>query len=346
MTRKVKRFFLKGTLLLSAVWLGYGGVQQVHQAQAQEHSLLNVSYDPTRELYQDIDKAFTKTWNTEHPKDTVIVHTSHGGSAVQARAVLDGAPADVVTLCLAYDIDVLAQHGLLPIDWQRHYPHESIPYTSIIVFLVRKGNPKNIHNWPDLVKNGVQVIIPNPKTSGEARWDYLAAWGWALRQPGGDAETGREYIRKLFEHVPILNTGARGATNTFVQRGQGDVLVTLENEALLATKKLGAGQFDIVIPPMTIQTNAPVAMVTRNVQKHGTKEIADAYLNFLFTPEGQRIGAEHYFRPTDPQVKAEFEKFFPKTNTFDIRSLGGWAVMQKEHFADGAMFDQVTASGK
>lgn len=337
------RSFFKSTLLLGSLFFGYGGASQAY---AKEQTLLNVSYDPTRELYQEIDKVFTKNWDTAHPNDSVLVHTSHGGSAVQARAVLDGAPADVVTLCVSYDIDVLAKKGLLPLDWRQHYPHDSTPYRSIIVFLVRKGNPKNIHNWPDLIRKGVQVIIPNPKTSGEARWDYLAAWGWALRQPGSNAQTGREYISKLFAHVPILNTGARGATNTFVQRGQGDVLVTLENEALLAIKKLGADKFDIVVPPVTIQTDSPVAMVTRNVQKHDTKDVANAYLNFLFTPEGQRIGAQHYFRPTDPKTMAEFSSSFPKTNTFDVKSLGGWQTVQKEHFANGALFDQITTSDK
>lgn len=344
MTRRVTvHSFLKSALLVGAIFFGYGGASQAY---AKKQTLLNVSYDPTRELYQEIDKVFTQKWDTAHPNDPVLVHTSHGGSAVQARAVLDGVPADVVTLCVSYDIDVLARQGFLPLDWQRDYPHDSTPYKSVIVFLVRKGNPKNIHNWPDLIRKEVQVIIPNPKTSGEARWDYLAAWGWALRQHGGNAQTGREYIRKLFAHVPILNTTSRGATNTFVQRGQGDVLVTLENEALLAIKKLGPSKFDIVVPPLTIQTDAPVAMVTRNVQKHGTKDVANAYLSFLFTPEGQRIGAQHNFRPTDQKIMAEFASSFPKTNTFDVKSLGGWQTVQKEHFANGALFDQISSSDK
>lgn len=341
-TLRARRALLKGVALLGFAALG---VVAVPHANAQGGSLLNVSYDPTRELYADINKAFAADWNGKHPQDTVRVRTSHGGSAAQARSVLDGAPADVVTLGLAYDIDILAQKGLLAADWQKRLPHNSTPYTSTIVFLVRKGNPKGIHDWPDLVRDGVQVITPNPKTSGGARWNYLAAWGWALKQPGGSEQTAQDYLKKLFAHVPVLDTGARGATNTFVQRGQGDVLLAWENEALLATHELGADQFDIVVPPLTIATEPPVAVVDRNVEKHGTQAVAKAYLDYLFTPEGQRIGAKHYFRPVDPVVLAEVASSFPKTTTFDIASLGGWQAVQKKHFADGGVFDQVSATG-
>ncbi|MBV1823104.1 sulfate ABC transporter substrate-binding protein [Komagataeibacter oboediens] len=303
--------------------------------------LLNVSYDPTRELYQDIDRSFSRQWAQTHGNSPVQVRTSHGGSGAQARSVLEGAPADVVTLGLAYDIDILAQHGLLATDWQGRLPHNSTPFTSTIVFLVRKGNPKNIHDWPDLIRDGVQVITPNPKTSGGARWNYLAAWGWALRQPGGTADTARAYLKTLFAHVPVLDTGARGATNSFVQRGLGDVLLAWEDEALLAARDIGPDQFDIVVPPITILAEPPVAVVDRNVQAHGTTDVAQAYVTYLFSDEGQKIGARHYFRPVNPTILDANRDRFPDTATFDIASLGGWTRVQKDHFADGGIFDSI-----
>lgn len=304
-------------------------------------TLLNVSYDPTRELYQEIDRDFSRAWAQAHGGSPVQIRTSHGGSGAQARSVLEGAPADIVTLGLAYDIDILAQNGLLAADWQKRLPHNSTPFTSTIVFLVRKGNPKNIRDWPDLLRDGVQVITPNPKTSGGARWNYLAAWGWALRQPGGTPDTARAYLKSLFGHVPVLDTGARGATNSFVQRGLGDVLLAWEDEALLATRELGPEQFDIVVPPVTILAEPPVAVVDRNAQAHGTTEIAQAYVEFLFSPVGQKIGARHYFRPVDPAILAENRERFADVHTFDIASLGGWAKVQKDHFADGGIFDGI-----
>ncbi|MBL7236958.1 MAG: sulfate ABC transporter substrate-binding protein [Komagataeibacter hansenii] len=303
--------------------------------------LLNVSYDPTRELYQDIDRSFSRFWAEGHGGAPVQIRTSHGGSGAQARSVLEGAPADIVTLGLAYDIDILAQNGLLATNWQTRLPHNSTPFTSTIVFLVRKGNPKNIHDWPDLIRDGVQVITPNPKTSGGARWNYLAAWGWALNQPGGSADSARAYLKKLFTHVPVLDTGARGATNSFVQRGLGDVLLAWEDEALLATREIGPDQFDIVVPPVTILAEPPVAVVDRNAQAHGTTEIAQAYVQYLFSDAGQKIGAKHYFRPVTPAILAENRDRFPAVHTFDIASLGGWTKVQKEHFADGGIFDSI-----
>ncbi|WP_050801383.1 sulfate ABC transporter substrate-binding protein [Gluconobacter morbifer] len=309
-------------------------------AQAATTRLLNVSYDPTRELYADVNRAFAAYWSRSHPDDRVSVTTSHGGSGAQGRSVLEGAPADVVTLGLAYDIDILAQKGLIAPDWQKRLPHNSTPYTSTIIFLVRKGNPKNIHDWPDLIRNNVQVITPNPKTSGGARWNYLAAWGWALHRPGGSETAARNYLKSLFSHVPVLDTGARGATNSFVQRGLGDVLLAWEDEALLAARDLGPDKFDIVVPPVTILAEPPVAVVDRNAQAHGTEKLAQAYLEFLFAPEGQRIGAKHYFRPVDPTILAE-SSIFSRTRTFDIASLGGWADVQKTHFSEGGLFDQI-----
>ncbi|GBQ93122.1 thiosulfate-binding protein [Acetobacter nitrogenifigens DSM 23921 = NBRC 105050] len=311
-----------------------------HKASAAQ-ALLNVSYDPTRELYADINHAFAAKWASTHGGSALAVRTSNGGSGAQARSVLEGAPADVVTLGLAYDVDMLAAHGLLPTNWQTRLPHNSTPFTSTIVFLTRKGNPKGIHGWADLVRDGVQVVTPNPKTSGGARWNYLAAWGWALRQPGGTEDTARAYLKSLFAHVPVLDAGARGATNSFVQRGLGDVLLAWEDEALLAARDLGPDKFDIVVPDLTILAEPPVALVDKNVDAHGTREAAQAYLEFLYTPEAQKIGAKHYFRPVDPTVAAESASIFPAVKTFDIASLGGWTAVQKKHFASGGVFDQI-----
>ncbi|WP_374650219.1 sulfate ABC transporter substrate-binding protein [Dongia sp.] len=307
-----------------------------------ETSLLNVSYDPTRELYKAFNEAFAAHWKKETGED-LSIEASHGGSGKQARAVIDGLEADVVTLALAYDIDeIAAKGGLLPADWQTRLPHNSSPYTSTIVFLVRKGNPKGIQDWGDLVKDGVEVITPNPKTSGGARWNYLAAWGWALKQPGGSPETAKTFVRELFKHVPVLDSGARGATTTFVQRGIGDVLLAWENEAFLAVKELGPDQFDIVVPSISILAEPPVAMVDKIVDKHGTRKAAEAYLDYLYSPEGQEIAARNFYRPTDPTVAAIHEKDFPKVNLITIDEVfGGWKKAQPEHFGDGGTFDQI-----
>jgi sulfate transport system substrate-binding protein len=307
-----------------------------------ETKLLNVSYDPTRELYKQFNTAFAAHWKKETGED-VSIEASHGGSGKQARAVIDGLEADVVTLALAYDIDEIAAKGnLLPADWQARLPHNSSPYTSTIVFLVRKGNPKGIKDWGDLTQEGVEVITPNPKTSGGARWNYLAAWGWALKQPGGSAETAKAFVKDLYKHVPVLDSGARGSTTTFVQRGIGDVLLAWENEAFLAVKELGPDQFDIVVPSVSILAEPPVAVVDKVVDKHGTRKVAEAYLNYLYTPEGQEIAAKNFYRPIDPKVAAAHEKDFPKVNLITIDdTFGGWKKAQPEHFGDGGTFDQI-----
>lgn len=307
-----------------------------------ETKLLNVSYDPTRELYKEFNAAFAAHWQKESG-EKVSIEASHGGSGKQARAVIDGLEADVVTLALAYDIDAIAAKGdLLPKDWQTRLPHNSSPYTSTIVFLVRKGNPKGIQDWGDLIKDGVEVITPNPKTSGGARWNYLAAWGWALKQPGGSADTAKAFVKNLYTHVPVLDSGARGSTTTFVQRGIGDVLLAWENEAFLAVKELGPDQFDIVVPSISILAEPPVALVDKVVDKHGTRKVAEAYLNYLYTPEGQEIAAKNFYRPIDATVAAKHEKDFPKVNLLTIDdTFGGWAVAQPKHFGDGGTFDQI-----
>ena len=308
-------------------------------------ALLNVSYDPTRELYKDANAAFAKTWAVQ-AHEAVVVKTSNGGSGAQARAVIDGLPADVVTLGLAGDIDAIAKRGLIAADWQTRLPYHATPYTSTIVFLVRKGNPKQLHDWPDLIKPDVAVVTPNPKTSGGARWNYLAAWLYALHQPGGTEATAEAFLTQLYKHVPVLDSGARGATNTFVQRGIGDVLLAWEDEALLASKDLGAGQFDIVYPSTSVLAEPPVAVVDTIAAKHGTQKVAAAYLQFLFSKPGQEIGAKHYFRPQDPDVAKEYTAVFPAVKMFDIASLGGWKVVQPKHFGDGGLFDHIYTTGK
>ena len=312
---------------------------------AQSASLLNVSYDPTRELYHDISAAFATTWAAQG-HGTVTVKTSNGGSGAQARAVIDGLQADVVTLGLGGDIDAIAKRGLLDAGWQARLPYNSTPYTSTIVFLVRKGNPKGLHDWPDLLKPGVAVVTPNPKTSGGARWNYLAAWIWALHQPGGSEATAQAFLAKLYSHVPVLDSGARGATNTFVQRGIGDVLLAWEDEALLASKDLGAGQFDVVYPSVSVKAEPPVAVVDSIAEKHGTQKVALAYLQFLFSPQGQDIGAKHYFRPQDPSVAAKYAANFPTLKLYDINTIGGWKIVQPKHFGDGGLFDHIYQPGK
>ncbi len=311
-------------------------------AAAKDITLLNVSYDPTRELYVEVNKAFATHWKAR-TGDTVTIRQSHGGSGKQARSVIDGLEADVVTLALAYDIDELAGKAkLIPPDWQKRLKHNSAPYTSTIVFLVRKGNPKGIKDWDDLVRPGIGVITPNPKTSGGARWNYLAAWGYALKKYGNDDRKAQAFVGQLLANVPVLDAGARGATTTFVERGIGDVLLAWENEALLALKELGPDKFDIVAPSVSILAEPPVTVVDKVVDKRGTRAVAQAYLEFLYSPEGQAIAGRHYYRPTDPAAAARVAKQFPTLNLFTIDDLfGGWAQAQKTHFADGGSFDQV-----
>lgn len=310
-------------------------------ALAKDINLLNVSYDPTRELYREFNAAFAKHWK-EKTGDDVHVDQSHGGSGAQSRAVIDGLKADVVTLALAGDIDPIASIGnLLPKDWVSKLPQNSAPYTSTIVFLVRKGNPKNIKDWDDLTKKGVEVITPNPKTSGGARWNYLAAWAFAEKKQGKDQAGAKEFVRSLFKNVPVLDTGARGSTTTFVQRGIGDVLITWENEAFLAVNELGADEVEIVVPSISILAEPSVAVVDENAKANGTAEVAKAYLEYLYTKEGQNIAAKHYYRPRDPQVAEAYAKTFPKLDLVTINDFGGWSKAQPEHFGDGGIFDQI-----
>jgi sulfate/thiosulfate-binding protein len=310
-------------------------------APAAPTQLLNVSYDPTRELYQQINSAFAKAW-----KQPITIKQSHGGSGKQARAVIDGLPADVVTLALAYDIDEIAKKGLISSNWQARLPNNSTPYYSTIVLLVRHGNPKHIQDWDDLIRPDVKVITPNPKTSGGARWNYLAAWGYAQKKYGSP-EKAKLFMAKLFRNVPVLDSGARGATTTFVERGQGDVLIAWENEALLATNKLARGKFDIVVPSVSILAEPPVAVVDKVVAKHGTKDAAEAYLKFLYTPRAQDIIARNYFRPRNAQVAAKYKAQFPNMKLFTIdRNFGGWAKVQALHFNDGGLFDQEYEAAK
>lgn len=302
--------------------------------------LLNVSYDPTREFYEDYNALFVKHWKEKAGQDVTIAQ-SHGGSGKQARAIIDGLKADVVTLALAYDIDVIAEKtDLIPKDWQHKLPNSSAPFTSTIVFLVRKGNPMKIKDWDDLVRDGVQVITPNPKTSGGARWNYLAAWGYAKETLGGDAKA-KEFMAKLYKNVPVLDTGARGATTTFVRRGIGDVLISWENDAFLAQNDLRGGEFEIVMPSISILAEPPVAVVEKNAKKNGTLKAAKEYLNFLYSPEAQDIAAKHYYRPIDEIVAAKYADRFPSVPMLKIADFGGWEAAQKKHFDDGGTFDQI-----
>ncbi|MET0755735.1 MAG: sulfate ABC transporter substrate-binding protein [Pseudoxanthomonas sp.] len=314
-------------------------------ALAKDVKLLNVSYDPTRELYRDFNAAFAKDW-LQKKGQKVEVETSHGGSGKQARSVIDGLEADVVTLALAYDVDSIAQRAkLFPANWQKRLPENSSPYTSTIVFLVRKGNPKKVKDWPDLLRPGVSVITPNPKTSGGARWNYLAAWAYGLKIFNGDEAKTRNMVRALFRNVPVLDTGARGSTTTFVQNGIGDVLLAWENEAFLSVKELGPDKFEIVVPKLSILAEPPVALVDKNVDKHGTREVAQAYLQYLYSPEGQKIAARHYYRPRYPQYAdpADIARF-PKVELVTIEGVfGSWAKAQATHFAEGGVFDQIQA---
>ena len=305
-------------------------------------TLLNVSYDPTRELYQDFNAAFAKYWKNRS-NETVTIKQSHGGSGKQARSVIDGLEADVVTLALAYDVDALHEKGkLIPADWQKRLPHNAAPYTSTIVFLVRKGNPKKIRDWNDLARPGVEVITPNPKTSGGARWNYLAAWGYALKQPGGSEASARDFVKQIFGNVKVLDSGARGATTTFVERGIGDVLIAWENEAYLALKELGPDKFELVTPSLYILAEPPVAVVDKVVDKRGTRKVATAYLEYLYSPEGQTIAGDNYYRPRDARIAARYAKQFAPVKLFTIDEVfGGWTNAQKAHFADGGIFDQI-----
>ena len=332
--------FKKIALPLTAIALA---LSTATAALAANVTLLNVSYDPTRELYTDFNKSFASYWKSK-TGDTVTIKQSHGGSGKQARSVIDGLEADVVTLALAYDIDAIAAKGLIKTGWQKELPHNSSPYTSTIVFLVRKGNPKKIKNWDDLVKPGVSVITPNPKTSGGARWNYLAAWAFALHQPGGNDAKAREFVAKLFKNVPVLDSGARGSTNTFVQRGLGDVLLAWENEAFLALNELGPDKFDVVTPSESILAEPPVTVIDKVADKHGTRRVAEEYLKYLYSDEGQKIAAKHYYRPINTKIPTKLAKV--KLYTIDDKAFGGWQKAQKIHFADGGTFDQIYGAKK
>jgi sulfate/thiosulfate transport system substrate-binding protein len=332
MKRQFKTTLL-GSLLLAGVTLNVS---------AADITLLNVSYDPTRELYADFNKAFAAQWKAK-TGDNVIIKQSHGGAGKQARAVIDGLQADVVTLALAYDIDeISAKAKLIPADWQTRLPNNSSPYTSTIVLLVRKGNPKKIKDWNDLTKPGVSVITPNPKTSGGARWNYLAAWGYALKQNGGDQTKAKEFVKQIYQNVPVLDSGARGSTTTFVERGIGDVFISWENEAFLALKELGPDKFEIIVPSVSILAEPPVTIVDKVVDKRKTREVAQAYLEYLYSEEGQDLAGKHYYRPTSEAAAKKYANLFPKVTLFTIDELfGGWQKAQKEHFSDDGTFDQI-----
>ena len=328
---------MKRVGICAAIWL-----LSVTAVSAADVTLLNVSYDPTRELYKDVNAAFASQWKAR-TGDSVTVNQSHGGSGAQARAVIDGLDADVVTLGLAYDIDSIAQKAkLLPENWERRLPFNSTPYTSTIVFLVRSGNPKHIRDWDDLVKPGISIVVPNPKTSGGARWAYLAAWAYAERKSGGNWQKAKDYVASVYAHVPVLDAGARGSTTTFVQRGIGDVLLAWENEAHLAMAEAGPGKFEIVYPSVSMLAEPPVAVLDSNVDRHGTRKVAEAYLNFLYSKQGQEIEAKNYYRPRDLQILGAHAKDFPQLKLYTVDyAFGGWQKAQTTHFADGGVFDQI-----
>jgi sulfate transport system substrate-binding protein len=330
-----------------ALALAVGPTSGAAQGAPKPVTLLNVSYDPTRELYQEFNQQFRAYWKGKTGQE-VTVRQSHGGSGKQARSVIDGLEADVVTLAVAYDIDQIAEKGRwLKADWQSKLPNNSSPYTSTIVLLVRKGNPKGIKDWGDLVKPGVSVITPNPKTSGGARWNYLAAWAWALRQPGGNDAAAKAFVTKLYQNVPVLDAGARGSTTTFVERGIGDVLLAWENEALLAIQELGPGKFEIVTPSVSILAEPPVAVVDRVAGKHGSKPVAEAYLEYLYSEPGQEIAAKNFYRPRLASVAAKYQSQFPKVELITVDGVfGGWKKAHQTHFADGALFDQIYQPGR
>jgi sulfate transport system substrate-binding protein len=333
---------LLGAMVVLATLASIG----IAPALAADQHLLNVSYDATRELYQDFDAAFAAYWQ-QKTGNIVTIDQSHGGSGAQAQAVINGLDADVVTLAVASDIDAIGRTGLLATDWQQALPENSTPYTSTIVFVVRKGNPWKIKDWGDLVKPGIQVITPNPKTSGGARWAYLGAWTWALHRPGGNADKAKAFVANLYKHVPVLDSGARGSTTTFAQRGLGDVLLSWENEAHLTLEEFGADKFDIVYPPSSILAEPPVAVVDKNVDKHGTRKVAEAYLKFLYTKEAQEIEAKNFYRPRDKEILAAHAKDFPNIKLYDYgEEFGDWTKAQKIHFADGGIFDQIYKPGQ
>jgi sulfate transport system substrate-binding protein len=334
----MKHYLKNLAALLAAVSMAVA----VTPTQAANYTLLNVSYDPTRELYEDYNQAFARYWKAR-TGDTVEVRQSHGGSGKQARSIIDGLEADVATLALAYDIDALNRQGhLIPADWAKRLPDNSAPYTSTIVFLVRKGNPKQVRDWGDLARPGLAVITPNPKTSGGARWNYLAAWAWALRQPGGTEASAEAFIRRVYKNVPVLDSGARGSTTTFAERGIGDVLIAWENEALLAARSLGADKFDVVVPSLSILAEPPVTVVDKVADRHGTRKLATEYLKYLYSPEGQEIAAKHFYRPRNPQVAAKYAGVFPKVELITVDAVfGGWTRAQATHFADGGSFDRI-----
>jgi len=343
--RSTRLLLRAGTLVLGTLALGLliSCGQGGSGAGGSRITLRNVSYDPTRELYVEFNAAFASYWRGKTGQQ-VRVEQSHGGSATQARSVIEGNAADVVTLALAADIDAIAATGkLLPVNWQSLLPDNSSPYTSTIVFVVRKGNPKGIRDWGDLVRRGVAVITPNPKTSGGARWNYLAAWAWARAQPGGDDGQAREFVRRMYANVPVLDAGARGATTTFVHNGLGDVLLTWENEAMLAVREVGADKLEIVVPSVSVLAEPPVAVVERVALRHGTREVARAYLDYLYSKQGQEIIARHYYRPRDPEVAARYAQRFPQLKLATIADFGGWASVQRTHFSDGGIFDQLSA---
>jgi sulfate/thiosulfate-binding protein len=328
---------MKISKIISALAIGLG----ISATALAGPTLLNVSYDPTRELYQDFNKAFINYWKNKTGED-VSFKQSHGGSGKQARAVIDGLDADVVTLALGYDVDILAEKNLIPANWQKRLKNNSSPYTSTIVFLVRKGNPKGIKDWSDLAKPGIEIITPNPKTSGGARWNYLAAWAYALKQPGGNADKAQTFVKNIYSNVKVLDSGARGSTTTFTERGIGDVLIAWENEAFLSVKELGPDKYDIVTPSLSILAEPPVTVVDKNVDKKGTRQIATAYLEYLYSPEGQEIAGKHYYRPRDAKIAAKYAHQFAKVKLVTIDEVfGGWQKAQKTHFADGGIFDQI-----
>ena len=335
------------TVLLASASAGVLGAQTAKPASLKPVTLLNVSYDPTRELYEEFNRQFVTYWKNKTGQD-VTVRQSHGGSGKQARSVIDGLEADVVTLALAYDIDQIAEKGGgLPANWQSRLPNNSSPYTSTIVLLVRKGNPKGIKDWGDLAKPGVSVITPNPKTSGGARWNYLAAWAWALRQPGGNEAKAKDLVTRIFKNVPVLDAGARGSTTTFVERGIGDVLIAWENEALLAIKELGPGKFEVVAPSLSILAEPPVTMVDKVAAKHGTKAVAQGYLEYLYSDAGQEIAAKNFYRPRRETIAAKYQSQFPRLSLVTVDEVfGGWKKAHAAHFADGALFDQIYQPGR